>query len=112
MALMAQYLPRQEMKNLKNIFDALIGKSKNEKKIIGTMMLGAASLAMPAAASAIKWNTEIPAGSTTFSCSSGQGNSCTFNNGGEILKARAYSTSKEDGSASSGKRGSASMTNV
>lgn len=68
-----------------------------KKTIIGVMALAAGGLAMPAAASVVKWNTGYPSGSTSVSCNSGWGNSCTFNSGSETLKARAYSTSDNNG---------------
>jgi hypothetical protein len=57
----------------------------------GAVMLGV-GLSGTSAASTISWNTETGSSSTSFSCGSGFGNTCTFNSGGEILKARAYST--------------------
>ena len=48
--------------------------------------------------SVITWNTGTPSGSTAISCGNGKGNSCAFNNNGETLKARAYSTSNNSGS--------------
>jgi hypothetical protein len=62
------------------------------------MTLAMAGLAMPVSALVMKWDTGTPSGSTTISCSSGQGNSCAFSNDGKILKARAYSTGNDNGS--------------
>jgi hypothetical protein len=71
---------------------------KMMRKLImgGAVMLGV-GLSGTSAASTIAWNTETGSSSTSFSCGSGFGNSCTFNSGGEILKARAYSTFDDDG---------------
>jgi hypothetical protein len=65
--------------------------------IIGGVAILGVGLSPTSAATAITWNTETGSSSTSFSCGSGWGNSCTFNSDGEILKARAYSTSNNGG---------------
>jgi hypothetical protein len=68
-----------------------------KKLILGGVVIFGVGLSGTSAASAIAWNTETGSSSTSSSCGSGWGNTCTFNSGGEILKARGYSTNNDSG---------------
>jgi hypothetical protein len=62
-----------------------------KKLIVGGAVILSAGLAGTAGAIPITWDT------SAGSCTSGSGNSCTFNTGGEIVSARAYATSNNSG---------------
>jgi hypothetical protein len=67
-----------------------------KKLLVGGAVI-LAGFAGTASAAVIKWDTEKFSSSTTDSCSNGWGNSCLFDKGGDILQARAYSTSNDNG---------------
>ncbi len=68
-----------------------------KKLIFGSIAVLGIGLSGSSGATPITWQTETGSSSTSFSCGSGFGNTCTFNSGGEILKARGYSTDNDSG---------------
>lgn len=68
-----------------------------KKLIVGGAVILSSGFAGMAAATVVKWDTERYSSSTIDDCSNGVGNSCTFDKGGEIVTARAYSTTNNNG---------------